>query len=49
LSSQSGEDTLTIDLAADDIRIVRRTTTQPVRSFTAQQAPQGCPCFLGHP
>jgi transposase InsO family protein len=30
-------DTLTIDLASDDIRTVRRTTTQPVRSIKAQQ------------
>jgi transposase InsO family protein len=31
-------DTLTIDLASDDIRTVRRTTTQPVRSIKAQQS-----------
>jgi hypothetical protein len=30
-------DTITIDLASDDTRIVRRTTTQPVRSIKAQQ------------
>ena len=30
-------DTITIDLASDDIRVVRRTTTQPVRSIKAQQ------------
>jgi hypothetical protein len=30
-------DTITIDLASDDIRTVRRTTTQPVRSIKAQQ------------
>jgi transposase InsO family protein len=30
-------DTLTIDLASDDARTVRRTTTQPVRSIKAQQ------------
>jgi transposase InsO family protein len=30
-------DTMTIDLSSDDIRTVRRTTTQPVRSFKAQQ------------
>ena len=29
--------TLTIELASDDIRTVRRTTTQPVRSIKAQQ------------
>jgi hypothetical protein len=28
---------ITIDLASDDIRVVRRTTTQPVRSIKAQQ------------
>jgi transposase InsO family protein len=31
------EDTLTIDLASDDSRVVRRTTTQAVRSIKAQQ------------
>ncbi|MGH3162938.1 MAG: IS481 family transposase [Streptosporangiaceae bacterium] len=30
-------DTMTIDLAGDDTRTVRRTTTQPVRSIKAQQ------------
>jgi hypothetical protein len=30
-------DTITIDLASDDTRVVRRTTTQPVRSIKAQQ------------
>jgi transposase InsO family protein len=30
-------DTMTIDLGSDDTRTVRRTTTQPVRSFKAQQ------------
>jgi hypothetical protein len=30
-------DTITIDLASDDTRTVRRTTTQPVRSIKAQQ------------
>ena len=30
-------DTMTIDLGGDDTRTVRRTTTQPVRSFKAQQ------------
>jgi transposase InsO family protein len=30
-------DTITIDLASDDIRTVRRTTTQAVRSIKAQQ------------
>jgi hypothetical protein len=30
-------DTLTIDLASDDTRTVRRTTTQPVRAIKAQQ------------
>ena len=30
-------DTITIDLASDDIRVVLRTTTQPVRSIKAQQ------------
>jgi transposase InsO family protein len=30
-------DTITIDLASDDTRIVRRTTTQPARSIKAQQ------------
>jgi hypothetical protein len=29
-------DTITIDLASDDTRTVRRTTTQPVRSIKAQ-------------
>ena len=31
------EDTMTIDLGSDDTRTIRRTTTQPVRSFKAQQ------------
>ena len=31
------ENTLSIELASDDIRTVRRTTTQPVRSIKAQQ------------
>ena len=31
-------DTITIDLASDDTRTVRRTTTQAVRSIKAQQA-----------
>ena len=30
-------DTMTIDLGGDDTRTIRRTTTQPVRSFKAQQ------------
>lgn len=28
---------MTIDLGGDDTRVVRRTTTQPVRSIKAQQ------------
>jgi hypothetical protein len=31
------EHTITIDLGGDDIRTVRRTTNQPVRSIKAQQ------------
>ena len=31
------DDTMTIDLGGDDTRTIRRTTTQPVRSFKAQQ------------
>ncbi|HEY4992028.1 MAG TPA: IS481 family transposase, partial [Nakamurella sp.] len=31
------ENTLSIELASDDVRTVRRTTTQPVRSIKAQQ------------
>jgi len=38
-------DTITIDLASDDTRVVRRTTTQPVRSIKAQQPRK---VFLGH-
>ena len=30
-------DTITIDLDSGDTRTIRRTTTQPVRSFKAQQ------------
>ena len=30
-------DTITIDLASDDTRVVQRTTTQPVRTIKAQQ------------
>ena len=41
-------ETISIDLASDDTRVVRRTTTQPVRSIKAPAAPQGRPCFLGH-
>jgi hypothetical protein len=33
-------DTITIDLAGDDTRTVRRTTTQPVRTIKAQQLRQ---------
>ena len=31
-------DTITIDLASDDIRTVRRTTDQPVRNLQAQRS-----------
>lgn len=31
------EHAITIDLCGDDIRTIRRTTTQPVRSIKAQQ------------
>ena len=30
-------DTITIEIGADDIRTVRRTTTQPVRSIKVQR------------
>ena len=30
-------DTITIDLAGEDTRIIRRTTAQPVRSIKAHQ------------
>jgi hypothetical protein len=42
------EHTITIDLGGDDVRTVRRTTTQAVRSIKGPSAPQGqdYPCFL---
>jgi hypothetical protein len=39
--------TLAIDLGGDDIRTIRRITTQPVRSIKALQ-PARLPMFLGH-
>jgi hypothetical protein len=40
--------TLTIEFGDGDVRVIRRTTTQPVRSIKGERAADSYPHFLGH-
>jgi hypothetical protein len=48
ISVHAAADTITIGLASDDTRVVRRTTIQPVRSIKAQQPRKAAHVSLGH-